>query len=607
VSVLIKAKSLKFLSLLFAGAIALSLFVSNGLALAPSPVSAQGSVPTAAAERSYPTEFPVAEPNYTSKRIRDFSPFAEALEQWPSGRRRYLEDRLHLQEITVPKMQELMAQGELTAEELVLYYIDRIQRYDLNQLNSVMELNPEALEIARDLDAERTAGNLWGPMHGIPVLLKDNIATGDQMHTTAGAYALKDWQADRDAQLVKNLRSSGAVILGKANLSEWANYLDPATPSGFTALGGQTRHPYGPFDPLGSSTGSAVSVAANFTVVSVGSETQGSIVRPASTNGVVGLKPSYGLVSGDYIIPLIEWMDVPGPIGRTVTDVATLLTALTHTDEGAEASPDPAIAALQEKDFTQFLDLDQARALKVGVPVVPDATIAEAEAFLADPPQEATPEQIASIQQALATFEFLNRPAVKAIAALTDMGIEVVELDVTKTIAPPDANQALQVSFKRSLNAFLASLPEPPVADLAEVIAINNADPANRIPYGQRHLEASQADETPPEAYAALQETNRTAAQTALDEVFASNDIDVLVSTTQAYAAAGYPALTVPSGLVETGEPDGILLIGQYLSEPDLLAVGYAIEQSLQAQLSPDLAATLATFEDLNQAVPNVQ
>ena len=190
--------------------------------------------------------FPRPEPEYNAKRVRDLSPFADALAGLTAERVAKL-DAL-LADATVLDMQQAMDDGALTSEELVTYYVDRIQRYDIDKLNSVMELNPQALEIARQLDEERAAGNLRGTMHGIPVLLKDNIATGDGMHTTAGAYALKDWQPDRDAFLVQQLRTAGAVILGKANLSEWANWMDPCMPNGFSTLGGQTRNPYGPFE-----------------------------------------------------------------------------------------------------------------------------------------------------------------------------------------------------------------------------------------------------------------------------------------------------------------------------------------------------------------------
>ncbi|MBE9157030.1 amidase [Nodosilinea sp. LEGE 06152] len=510
-------------------------------------------------------------------------------------------------EATIPQLQQLMASGDLSAEELVVYYLDRIQRYDVNQLNSVMELNPNALAIARNLDAERAEGNLWGAMHGIPVLVKDNITTGDQMHTTAGAYALKDWRGDRDAQLVKNLRNAGAVILGKANLSEWANYVDPAMPSGFSALGGQTRHPYGPFDPLGSSSGSAVSVAANLTAVSVGSETQGSILKPAATNNVVGLKPTHGLVSGDYVIPLVDWMDVPGPIGRHVVDVATLLTALTHTNEGAEESPDPDVAELQSEDFTRFLDLEQARQRRVGVAVTSEATFAQLEAFLANPPADLPANVQTALPNVIKVLQTSNQAAKAAIAALTQQGITAVELDNAAVPRAPDANAALPPGFKASLNAFLPTLPNPPVAALIDVVSFNYADPANRIPYGQDDLINAQRSDSPSAAYTTLRETHQTTARTDLNKVFADAGIDVLIAETQAYAPAGYPALTVPIGFAETGEPLGIFLIGKALSEPDLLAVGYAIEQATQIRQPPDLDKTLATFTNLHHATPSPQ
>jgi amidase len=552
--------------------------------------------------RNYPTQFPLSEPNYTSKRLRDFGPFESALAKFSPQRRRVLDGKLL--EASVPKLQEMMQRGEVTAEELVVYYVDRIRRYDVNQLNSVMELNPEALAIAQKLDKERQQGNLWGPMHGIPVLLKDNITTGDQLHTTAGAAVLKDWRGDRDARLVKNLRNSGAVILGKANLSEWANYVDPAMPSGFSALGGQTRHPYGSFDPLGSSSGSAVSVAANLTAVSVGSETQGSILKPAATNGVVGLKPTHGLVSGDYVIPLVDWMDVPGPIGRTVVDVATLLTAMTHTDEGSEENPDPAVARLQGTDFTRYLKLDAARQRRVGVAVFSDAAFVELERTIANPPPGMPLEQL---QRGLNDLKVYNQAAKQAIAILKQQQIPVVKIDGRVVPPPPKPDEVLRFGFKASLNTFLAALPHPPIPALIDVLAFNYADPDNRVPYGQRYLQISVRADSPSDDYTKLRERYQTSSRSLLDLFFSSAGIEVLIATTQIYAPAGYPAMTVPIGVSAAGEPQGITLIGKRLGEPDLLAVGYAIEQAARARKPPNLETTLATFQRLNQAVPRKQ
>ena len=582
-------KRVKSFLLISLAAIALT-FTTQVHSIPPPPEGPAGS---------YPTQFPLSEPNYTSKRLRDFSSFDSALAKFSSEQRRVLDGKLL--EATVPKLQELMQQGEVTAEELVVYYVDRIRRYDVNQLNSVMELNPEALVIARKLDEERKQGNLWGAMHGIPVLIKDNIITGDTMHTTAGAAALKDWRGDRDAQLVKNLRNSGAVILGKANLSEWANYVDPAMPSGFSALGGQTRHPYGPFDPLGSSSGSAVSVAANLTAVSVGSETQGSIVEPAATNGIVGLKPTHGLVSGDYVIPLVDWMDVPGPMGRRVVDVATVLTALTHTDEGAEENPDPAVAKLQGTDFTQFLKLESAQQRRVGVAIYPDVFLATLQQAIANPPPDLSVEQV---RKALTKLKAQNQSAQRAIAILKERQIPVVEIDGRLVPPPPNPDEALRFGFKASLNTFLDALPRPPIPALIDVLAFNYAAPDNRVPYGQRHLQISVRADSPSAEYTKLRETQQTTSRQILDQFFSSANIDVLIAPTQIYAAAGYPAMTVPIGVSAAGEPQGMTLIGKRLGEPDLLAVGYAIEQGTRARQAPNLETTLATFKRLHHAVP---
>ena len=262
-------------------------------------------------------KFPLAEPEYNAKRPLALDAFEAALAGFKPERAREIDALLAAR--TVPEIRELMAGGRFSSVELVTYCVDRIRRYDVDRLNSVIELNPEALTIAAQLDQEQAKGKVRGPLHGVPVLLKDNIATGDRMHTTAGAYALRDWRADRDAFLVRKLRAAGAIILGKANLSEWAKYTDPCMPNGFSVIGGQTRHPYGPYDPLGSSSGSAVSVAAGLAPVSVGSETSGLLVEPARASGVVALRPSQGLISRDHIVPLdanfgCSWPD--GPLGN---------------------------------------------------------------------------------------------------------------------------------------------------------------------------------------------------------------------------------------------------------------------------------------------------
>ncbi|MFN2138863.1 MAG: amidase family protein [Candidatus Promineifilaceae bacterium] len=534
--------------------------------------------------------FPLPEPAYSNKRPRDLEPFALALNDLTPERIAELD--VLLAGKTIPEIQVLMDEVQLTSEELVTYYVSRIDQYDIDKLNSVMELNPEALDIAASLDAERLAGASRGAMHGIPVLLKDNIATGDEMHTTAGAYALKDWQADRDAFLVQQLREAGALILGKANLSEWANYTDPSMPSGFSTLGGQTRHPYGPFDPLGSSTGSAVSVAANLTTVSVGTETQGSIIQPAASNGVVAIKTSRGLVSRDHIIPLVDWMDVPGPMGRSVTDVAVLLTAMSGLDENDPATADA--AELAGTDFSQFATLDAARGKRVGIPITSDETV---ESLLSEfeLAEDAAEEQRQSFAAANAAWREIG-------AQFMASGIEVIEIDSEELPNSPDPTQVFEFGFQDSVNRFLDGLgSNAPVSQLAEVVTINEEDPENRVPYGQGYITGSVNTAVTADEYAALVQENQETAVAGLRSLFETYKLDAIVvsSFSQSYAAAGYPAITVPNGLDADGAPSGLILVGDFLGEADLIAVAYAFEQSAQGRVEPDLDATLLEIESI--------
>ncbi|MBK8048224.1 MAG: hypothetical protein IPK16_14535 [Anaerolineales bacterium] len=434
------------------------------------------------------------------------------------------------------------------------------------------------------------------------MLLKDNIATGDQMHTTAGAYALRNWQADRDATIVQKLRAAGAIILGKANLSEWANYMDPCMPSGFSVVGGQTRHPYGPFDPMGSSSGSAVSVGANLTAVSVGSETSGSLIQPARSNSVAALRPSLGLLSRDHIIPLGPDLDTPGPMGRSVTDVAIMLNVMSGADENDPKTA--GAAALNGVDFTQFLSLDQAKKLRVGViiPSTATALVQQQAKMLEQVAGKSLSE--AEVHSLLVEYMLpsLGGDPATAIDALKQLGIEVVEID--ETTLPPSGDTA-QVQLPYSFNAGVADLfgelPSPaPIASLAEVVAINNEDLANRAPYGQLFLEKSVSNTTTAEEYVRIRAVAQALAQNWMKTVLETNNVDILVSG-MSYSgnagAAGVPALTIPAGLDPKGEPQGIVLSGDYLSEPKLFAVGYALEQVLQGRVEPDLAATIAEIE----------
>lgn len=525
--------------------------------------------------------FPLLEPDYTGKLVRDFSPFSQELDAYTAETRTAREELVHGK--TIPQLQTLMDSGELNSLQLVVHYLDRIQRYDVDKLNSVLELNPEALEIAQVLDEERAMGNLRGPMHGIPVLLKDNIATGDDLHTSAGSAAMFGWDPDRDAFLVAQLRAAGAIILGKANLSEWANYMDPCMPNGFSTNGGQTRNPYGPFDTLGSSSGSAVSVAADLVTVSVGSETQGSIIMPAKFNSAVALKTSRGLVSGDYIIPLLPWQDVAGPMGRTVMDVATLLGAMTGVD--ANDPNTQASVNLTTVDFTQSLQATSG--LRVGIVTDTEESVRGIYEALNI---SLTEEEFATVFE---PYVESNAEARATGEILSAAGMTVVEIPSDLLPGRLDVGPALEYGFREALNEFL-SANGGPFASLSEIVDYNLEDPANRAPYSQGYLENSVNPSLTSAEYNSIRESNQAQARDAIDKLFMDQNIDVIVSElSQLYAPAGYPALTVPSGYDETGHPLSVVFVGGFMSEPQLLSVGYAYEQATQAYTAPDLEAEL--------------
>ncbi|WP_406644534.1 amidase family protein [Aliisedimentitalea scapharcae] len=531
--------------------------------------------------------YPLAEPDYSSKRQLDFSAFEAALSGLDPNRIAVMDTLVA--EVTLLELQVLMNNGQFSAEELVTYYVQRIRAYDMDKLNSVLELNPEALAFARDLDVERAAGTVRSPMHGIPVLFKDNIATGEGMHTTAGAWAMRDWQPSRDAFLVSQLREAGAIVLGKTNLSEWANYMDVDMPNGFSVLGGQTRNPYGPYGTLGSSSGSAVAAAANFAAVTVGTETQGSIILPAKINGVVGLKTSRGLVSRDHILPLVDWMDVPGPIGRTVSDVAVMLSAMTDEDEKDLVTFDAVEVA--GTDYTQFLVAENAVGKKLGIVVQDNAFI---DQMIAD--FELGEDSASQFRQAM--IQSNDKVRMQA-TPFVDIGIELVEVSAAAMPSTPDLSAFIDYGFRSALDAFLTDLSdEAPVRSLAEIVDINSADSDNRAPYGQGYLESAMKSPLTPDEYAAQVAESMSVADD-LGSLFEAYALDVLLSDSQIYAATGFPALTVPAGYGEDGQPEGIILIGDFLGEDNLIIIGYAYEQATQARQMPDLDKTISEIDSM--------
>jgi amidase len=481
----------------------------------------------------------------------------------------------------VRALQALMQRGELTSRELVQYYLDRIEALDRNgpALHSIIELNPDAPAIAAALDNERAESGIRGPLHGIPVVLKGNIDTGDRMATTAGSLALQNHHAPDDAFLVARLRDAGAVILGKANLSEWANFRSTNSSSGWSSIGGQTKNPYDPRrNPCGSSSGSAVAVSANLTVLAVGTETDGSIVCPAAINGIVGIKPTLGLVSRDGIIPIAHSQDTAGPMARTVRGAALLLTVLAAKDPS-----DPAAAARGDRvpDYAAGLDDASLSGKRIGV--------------LRTYSGAGNDKRIEEIFH-------------DSIELLRANGAEIVDPVEVDTDGMGDAEyEVLLYEFKADLNSYLAS-SNAPQKSLAEIIAFNQAHAETVMPFfGQEIMELAQGKGplTDP-AYLEAQAKARHIAQSAVDGMLQAHDLDALIAPTNGpawltdhilsdhfsvgsssfAAVSGYAAVTVPAGFV-SGLPIGMSFIGGALSEETLLDIAYAFEQARGARRPP--------------------
>ncbi len=500
-----------------------------------------------------------------------------------------------LEEATIDQLQQRMESGQETSRSLVDQYLARIAALDRDGIHAVLEVNPDARAIADALDAERRARGPRGPMHGIPVLLKDNIATADQMQTTAGSLALEGAKPPADAFLVARLRAAGAVILGKTNLSEWANFRSTHASSGWSGRGGQTRNPYAlDRSPSGSSSGSGAAVAANFVTVAVGTETDGSVVSPASSTGLVGIKPTLGLVSRAGIVPISHSQDTAGPMARTVTDAAHLLTAMAGVDPN---DPATAAAAGHVEDFAAELDPDALQGARIG--------IVRNAGFGAQPD--------------------VDRLMDAAIAGLKAKGAVIVDPANITTLGRFDSSefQVLLYEFKDDLNAYLATLgPSAPVHSLADLIAFDTAHAADEMPiFGQELLEQANGDARPSRAAyeKALADDHRLAGAEGIDAVMTKNHLDALVAPTSipawlidhvngdsvpfaavsaggpisVAAVAGYPHVTVPMGFVD-GLPVGISFLGRAWSDAALIKLAFAYEQATHHRQPPTFAATAA-------------
>lgn len=486
-------------------------------------------------------------------------------------------------EATISDLQERMVSGEISAESLTRAYIDRINEIDKAgpSLNSVIEVNSDALAIAASLDKERKEKRVRGPMHGIPVLIKDNIDTADNMQTTAGSLALVGSRPVQDSGVARRLREAGAVILGKTNLSEWANIRSSHSTSGWSGRGGLTKNPYAlDRNPCGSSSGSGAATSANLCAVAVGSETDGSIVCPSSSNGIVGIKPTLGLISRAGIIPIAHSQDTAGPMARTVRDAAILLGALAGSDPRDPASADSNAKA--QKDYTQFLDSNGLKGARLGIA-----------------------RKYFGFSDAVDTL--LNR----LIADMKSAGAVIVDPADIETFGKFDDTEltVLMYELKNDLNTYLATRPDAQAKTLAGVIAFNEKNSAREMPYFGQDLLIKAQEKGPltsKEYVDALANNHTMAREKGIDAVMDKFHLDALVAPTggpawitdlvngdhvaggssNAAAVAGYPNINVPAGLI-FGLPVGISFFGRAWSEPTLLKIAHGFEQMAAARKVP--------------------
>lgn len=493
------------------------------------------------------------------------------------------EQILSLDEITIDELQEKYKSGELTVNQVVQYYLDRIEAIDENgpQLNAIICINPDALSMADQLDEELKDGRSRGKMHGIPVILKDNIDTHDQMPTTAGSRVLMNSFPLQDSWVAKKLRDAGAVILGKANLSEWANFRGELSSSGWSGVGGQTHNPYNlSRNPCGSSSGSGAAVSANLCMVAIGTETNGSIVCPSSANGVVGIKPTVGLVSRSGVVPISFTQDIPGPMARTVKDAAICLSVLTGIDSLDSKTFES--AGKYHKDYTPFLENSELAGKRIGYYTKPRGKNYK-----------------------------VDEKMVEAIQFLEGQGATVIEVD--KLYDAEAGNLSFEImlfEYKDGLNKYFASLgPDARVNNIDDVIAFNLSDSVEMKYFNQEYLiMANEKDGLDSKEYInALERMHKLVRKEGVDKVMDDNNLDAIIAPTggpawktdhvngDAYhvgssspaAIAGYPNITVPMGFID-GLPVGISFFGRAWSEPMLLELVSAFEKGTRHRKAPE-------------------
>lgn len=497
-----------------------------------------------------------------------------------------------VEEASIEQLQAWMASGRTTAVALAGQYLERIRTLDKDgpRINSVLEVNPDALAIAAERDAERRAGRVRGPLHGIPILLKDNIDTGDRMLTTAGSLALASAPAPRDAFIVGRLRDGGAVILGKTNLSEWANFRSNKSSSGWSGRGGQTRNPYATDrNPCGSSSGTGSAIAANLAAAGIGTETDGSIVCPSGATGLVGLKPTVGLVSRTGIVPISQSQDTAGPMTRSVADAAAVLAAIAGVD-----AADPATTAARARiatDYRTFLDPAGLKGARIGV----------------------------ARAKVTGYNTSVDRSFERALEDLRRAGAELVDPADIPSLGDYDEDEleVLLYEFKAGLNQYLATRTGVPIRTLADAIAFNDAHADRELPFFGQELFVMAEAKGPlsDDKYRQALEKSRRLAREGIDGVLAKHRLDAIVAPTGSpawttdlingdhftgssstpAAVAGYPAITVPMGSVH-GLPVGLTFIGTAWTEGTLLKLAYAYEQATRHRAPPRLLPTV-TFD----------
>jgi len=489
-------------------------------------------------------------------------------------------------EADIRKLSSGYASGEYTITDVTQAYLNRIERIDRTgpTLRSIIEVNPDALAIANELDAELAAGKRRGPLHGIPIVLKDNIDTHDKMATTAGSRALMDSKPLQDSEVAAKLRAAGAIILAKANLSEWANFRGQNSSSGWSGINGQTKNPYVlTRNPCGSSAGSGAAVSANLTVLAIGTETNGSIVCPSNANGIVGIKPTVGLISRSGIIPISFTQDTAGPMARTLTDAVLTLGVLTGVDKKDSktlASKEHALT-----DYSSFLKLDGVQGKRIALYTAPLGENTEVDSLVR-----------------------------KSVRTLKSLGAEVIEIDA---IAPRETGrnsfQVMLHEYKDGLNAYFTSLGEnAPIKNLDELIAFNEQDSIELKYYNQAYLKmANDKEGLESEAYqTALKNLIRMSQQEGIDRVMDEYNLDAIIAPTGSpawstdwlngdnyhlgssspAAWSGYPNITIPMGDIH-GLPVGLSFFGRAWSEPTLIEVAYGFEQNTKARITPAFRA----------------